>query len=84
MKKIDCPFYDKFNLEAQAIVQNGGIYLLREWDHKPYFKEQKYFKEFLEYIALDEKQFWKIIDKFRSPHLWKLKNKKWKLKKTIY
>ena len=29
----------------------------------------KYFKEFLEYINLSEDEFWKIINKFRSPHL---------------
>ena len=29
-----------------------------------------YFKKFLEYIDIDEEEFHKTIDSFRSPHLW--------------
>ena len=68
-------------IRNEKITRDEGIKLVKKFDNE---FPSKYFKEFLEYIALDEKQFWKIIDKFRSPHLWKLQNKKWKLKKTIY
>lgn len=37
----------------------------------------------LEYIDIKEDAFWKIINSFRSPHLWEFKNKKWILKKKI-
>ncbi|MDP1801978.1 MAG: N-acetyl sugar amidotransferase, partial [Bacteroidota bacterium] len=41
---------------------------------------KKYFKEFLEYIDTSEKDFWEIVDRHRSPHIWG-KNEKgeWKL-----
>ncbi len=44
---------------------------------------KKYFKDFLNYIDIDEKLFWQKIDSFRSPHLWKKENSKWILKKQV-
>ena len=31
---------------------------------------QKYWKEFLDYLDITEKEFWYIADKFRSRHIW--------------
>ena len=83
--------FDLIDNESQKYIEKkekeqNSICVVSSKDRNSILYEfpSKYFKEFLEYIALDEKQFWKIIDKFRSPHLWKLQNKKWKLKKTIY
>ncbi len=45
---------------------------------------QKYFKDFLNHTNLDEKKFFEIIDKFRSPHLWDKINGKWILKKAVW
>ena len=39
-------------------------------------KPVRYLKEVLDYIGLNEKNFYGICDKFRSPHLWAYKNKK--------
>ena len=46
---------------------------------------QKYFYDFLKYVDIDEKKFWKIIDDHRSPHLWDYdkKNENWKLKHQV-
>lgn len=44
----------------------------------------KYFLEFLSYLDIDKKEFWRIVDKFRSDKIWKKDNNIWKLKKTIY
>jgi len=33
---------------------------------------------------MDEGEFWKTIDDFRPPHLWKKENKTWKLKHTVF
>ena len=44
---------------------------------------EKYFKDFLNYINISEIEFWKIIKKFRSPHLWKKIGKKWSLKAQV-
>ena len=40
---------------------------------------KKYFQEFLDYCDLNEEQFWKVIDKNRSPHLWANENGSWQL-----
>ena len=47
---------------------------------------KKYFKEFLEYINLNESEFWETINRFRSPHLWAFdnKNQNWNLKKKVF
>ena len=42
----------------------------------------RYFKDILLYLGIKENEFFKILDKFRSPHLWKKHNKKWKLRHT--
>ena len=58
-----------------------AIKLIKKYDSE---FPKKYFKTFLEYINIDEKEFWKTANNFRSPHLWALKNNKWKLKHKIY
>ena len=42
------------------------------------------FKFFLDYLNIDEGEFWEIIDKFRSNHIWKLSNGNWILRKSVY
>jgi N-acetyl sugar amidotransferase len=41
-----------------------------------------YFNEVMNYLDIDPKYFNFIINRFRSPHLWKFENKKWKLRHT--
>ncbi len=73
--------------DASQEIRNGkinreeGMRLVQLYDNE---FPQKYFDEFLKYISLNEKQFFNIVDKFRSPHLWK-KNKlgKWQLRNSI-
>ena len=38
--------------------------------------------EFLEYIDLNESEFWETINKHRSPHIWKKEDGEWKLNNT--
>lgn len=69
-------------IRNKKIERSEAIDLIKKYDSE---FPKKYFSEFLDYISIDEKSFWKTIDRFRSPHLWvKQKNKKWKLNKTIY
>ena len=80
--------YIKFGLgrcteDASQEIRNG--YLTREEAlllMKKYEGEfpKKYFKDFLEYLNITEKHFWKIVDSWRSKYLWKKINNKWKLK----
>ncbi len=68
-------------IRTNKITREEGIALVKKFDHE---FPKKYFKEFLDYIQISENEFWKKIDEFRSPHLWKRKNGEWVLKKTIF
>jgi N-acetyl sugar amidotransferase len=68
-------------IRNDKIDRQEGIALVKKYDNE---FPQKYFKEFLEYIDISEKEFWKVIDNFRSPHLWEKKSSEWILKEKIY
>jgi len=83
--------YIKFGIgratyDAAQEVRNGkitrdeAVYLVNKFDGE--FPE-RYLQEFLEYINISESAFYTVVDKFRSPHLWKKSNKKWILRNTI-
>jgi len=65
----------------QKITREEAVILVRKYDSE--FPE-KYFKDFLNYISISEKEFWETVDKFRSPHLWeKNLQEKWSLKNQV-
>ncbi len=43
----------------------------------------RYFNEIMKYLEIKKSDFFKAIDKFRSPHIWKKVKKKWKLRRTV-
>ena len=57
----------------------GGVYLVKKYDSE---FPAKYFNEFLEYIDTSEEDFWSVVDKHRSPHLWKKIGDEWALRHT--
>ena len=63
------------------ITREEGESLLKRYDGE---FPKLYFREFLEYLDITEKQFWKIINKYRSPHIWKRVNGEWRLKSAVY
>lgn len=63
------------------ILREEGVALVKKYDGE---FPKRYFKEFLEYININEEEFWEIINSARSPHLWKIKNDEWKLKHTCW
>ena len=74
--------YIKFGLgrasfEASQEVRNGdltreeAVSLVHKYDGE---LPQRYFKEILEYLNLNEKEFFEIADTFRPNHLWRRKN----------
>lgn len=63
------------------IDRNEGISLVKRYDGE---FPAMWFKEFLEYLDIAEQEFWHIIDKFRSPHVWKLLNNVWVLRNAAY
>ena len=64
------------------INREEGISLVKRYDSE---FPKRYFDDFLEYIDIDENDFWKTIDALRSPHLWFYDDEKkiWKLRKEI-
>lgn len=42
-----------------------------------------YFNEIMEYLNIKKKNFFRNLDKFRSPHLWKKIKDEWKLRHTV-
>lgn len=68
-------------IRSGHITRDEGIALVKRYDGE---FPKKYFKDFLEYLSISEKHFWKIIDSYRSSHLWKKSKGKWMLKHTVW
>jgi len=50
------------------INRDEGVSLVHRYDGE---FPKRYFNEFLEYLNMNEDEFFEIADNFRSPHLWK-------------
>ena len=68
------------------ITREEGVKLVHKYDHE--FPD-KYFKDFLSYININEEEFYETLDKFRSDHLWEKNGndskhcKNWTLKHKV-
>jgi N-acetyl sugar amidotransferase len=62
------------------LTREEGVALVRRFDGEI---PRKYFKENLEYMGLTEGQFWEIVDRFRSPHLWAREGDEWVLRHRV-
>ena len=67
-------------IRNKKITREEAVSLVRQFDNE---FPKKYFKEFLEYIGIDEETFFDTVDKFRSSHLWENNSGKWQLKTSI-
>ena len=67
-------------IRNDKITREEGVHLVNKYDQE---FPVKYFKDFLEYIEINEKTFFETVNKFRSPHLWKLEGDKWVLRHTV-
>ena len=68
-------------IRNNKITREEGINLVKKFDGE---FPKTYFKDFLDYIEISEEEFYLKIDEFRSPHLWKKKNKEWILKHSVF
>ena len=75
-----CTYDAAQEVRNDKITRDEAAYLVDKYDTE--FPEI-YFKDFLEYINTNEEEFWKTLDAFRSPHIWKKINNDWKLRHTI-
>jgi N-acetyl sugar amidotransferase len=62
------------------ITREEGIALMSRYEGE---FPQKYFQEFLDYLGIDEKHFWEVVDSWRATHLWEKVGDKWDLKNPI-
>lgn len=62
------------------IAREEGVALVRRFDGE---FPKKYFHEILDYLDLKEEEFFRIADRFRSPHLWKQESGTWKLRRQV-
>ncbi len=63
------------------ITREEAVALVRKYDGE---FPKKYYREFLDYIGIDEGQFHAAVDRNRSPHLWDLKpGGEWVLKHQV-
>jgi len=63
------------------ITREEAVILVNRFDTE---FPMRFFHEFLEYIDTTESEFFELIDKFRSPHLWgKTEDGEWKLRHTV-
>lgn len=65
------------------LTREEGVALVRRYDGE---FPKKYFKEFLEYLNITEREFWDVVDMYRSlsPHIWSQVNGEWKLRHTVW
>ena len=62
------------------ILREEGVALVHRFDEE---FPRKYFPEFLEYLDLNEQEFFEIADRFRSPHLWRKDGNAWTLRHKV-
>ena len=78
--------YGRATEDAAQEVRNGKItrdeaaYLIKKFDHE---FPTKYINEFCKYIGITLNEFYKIVDSFRSPHLWVKNNNEWILRHNV-
>ncbi len=62
------------------ITREEGVTLVRRYDGE---FPKKHFQWFLDYLGIDEKHFWEVVDSWRPPHVWKKVNGEWKVRKQV-
>ena len=62
------------------ITREEGVALVHRYDQE---FPRKYFADFLDYLAMEEAEFFEIADSFRSPHLWKKVGDAWVLRHRV-
>jgi len=68
-------------IRNKHITREEGVALVKRFDGE--FPD-KYFEEFLDYLDIDERQFWEAIEWFRPEHLWEREGEEWRLKHTVF
>jgi len=67
-------------IRNRHITREEGVALVHRYDTE---FPRKYFPEFLEYLEMDEAEFFAAADSFRSPHIWKKTGDGWLLRNRV-
>jgi N-acetyl sugar amidotransferase len=62
------------------ITREEAVALVHRYDGE---FPKRHFKEFLNYVDLNEQEFWDVVDRFRMDHIWKKENGDWKLRARV-
>ena len=67
-------------IRNEKITRDEGVALVHKYDHE---FPSRYLNDFLEYLELDEKKFFSIIDNFRNPNIWHKEKEDWVLNEQV-
>jgi N-acetyl sugar amidotransferase len=67
-------------IRNRHLTREEGVALVHRFDGE---FPRKWFQENLDYIGISETRFWEIVDRFRSPHLWKREGDRWTLRHRV-
>jgi N-acetyl sugar amidotransferase len=67
-------------IRTGKITRDEGVALVHRYDTE---FPARYFPEMLEYMGLSEATFRSVVDKARSPHLWKKEDGEWTLRRQV-
>ena len=68
-------------IRNSKITREEGVELVRQYDTE---FPSTYFNDFLKYVDLSEPEFFELLDKFRSPHIWVKGANEWKLRHQVW
>tara|TARA_Y100000034_G_C6900269_1_gene416124 strand:+ start:1446 stop:2729 length:1284 start_codon:yes stop_codon:yes gene_type:complete len=63
------------------ITREEAVALVKKYDGE---FPTKYYKEFKKFIGMTDEEIWTVIEKFRSPHIWKVVDGNWRLRSAAY
>ena len=63
------------------MTREQGIELVKQYDGE---FPGRHYQTFLDYCGITEKEFWEVVDSWRSPHIWKREGDEWKLRAPIW
>jgi N-acetyl sugar amidotransferase len=67
-------------IRNQKITREEGVALVRRYDAE---FPARFFHENLDYMGITEGRFWEVIDRARSPHLWRKDDSGWSLRHQV-
>jgi N-acetyl sugar amidotransferase len=68
-------------IRTRKISREEGVALVKRYDDE---FPHKYFREVIDYMGISESRFFEVIDRARSPHLWRQADGKWQLRHAVW